>query len=379
MKKIISIFMTIILFSCLFPTSTVSAAENIVFTVSDKSGVRGDTVTVNVNVSSNSKVQACSMELVYDKNILEIVSAQKGSVLSGNPIINTSKLGKVIFSYAATYPITSSGTVLSATFRIKENAGYGESKLALKITELADGSFNTLNSTVREGKVNVIAPELDSPSGVDVMNISDTSATVLWNNDDEATGYNLYINDVKYNSSLITENTFVLTDLTPNTSYKVSVTTMHYSTESKKSEQFSFTTEEEIYKVIFVDWRYTGGDLGESVIKVDFVKKGCDAVAPNAPKRSGYKFTGWDTDYINIQGNCVIQATYEKIGILGDVNNDGDVNIYDVTDLQKYLAQLQILSDFQLELADVNSDGIVDIKEATRIQMYIAGIVTSLE
>lgn len=59
--------------------------------------------------------------------------------------------------------------------------------------------------------------------------------------------------------------------------------------------------------------------------------------------------------------------------LLGDANNDGSVNVMDVTEIQRYIAQENLFDDTQMFVADVDSDGDVDINDATMIQRYIAG------
>ncbi len=58
--------------------------------------------------------------------------------------------------------------------------------------------------------------------------------------------------------------------------------------------------------------------------------------------------------------------------VLGDVNNDGAVNINDVTDIQRNLAELEEFDEYQQLAADANQDGAPDISDATAIQMYLA-------
>ncbi len=58
--------------------------------------------------------------------------------------------------------------------------------------------------------------------------------------------------------------------------------------------------------------------------------------------------------------------------VLGDVNNDGAVNINDVTDIQRNLAELEEFDEYQKLAADANQDGALDISDATAIQMYLA-------
>ncbi len=59
---------------------------------------------------------------------------------------------------------------------------------------------------------------------------------------------------------------------------------------------------------------------------------------------------------------------------LGDVNGDRTLNIDDVTDIQKYLANMIDFTKEQVALADVNKDGDVTIDDVTLIQKHLAGL-----
>lgn len=58
--------------------------------------------------------------------------------------------------------------------------------------------------------------------------------------------------------------------------------------------------------------------------------------------------------------------------MLGDANGDGIVNINDVTAIQRHLAELEALSEWQTKAADVNRDHTLLIEDATTLQMHIA-------
>ncbi len=58
---------------------------------------------------------------------------------------------------------------------------------------------------------------------------------------------------------------------------------------------------------------------------------------------------------------------------MGDVNRDGELNIQDVTAIQRYLAKLDEFDDEQVYLADYNESGNVSIKDATKIQCVLLG------
>ena len=57
---------------------------------------------------------------------------------------------------------------------------------------------------------------------------------------------------------------------------------------------------------------------------------------------------------------------------LGDVNLDKNVDIFDATLLQRYLAGMRELSDEAIAVADVSGDGNVSIIDVTRIQLILA-------
>ncbi|MBE6734038.1 MAG: hypothetical protein E7563_01680 [Ruminococcaceae bacterium] len=64
------------------------------------------------------------------------------------------------------------------------------------------------------------------------------------------------------------------------------------------------------------------------------------------------------------------------LGLLGDVNGDGKVNIKDATTIQKATAKITALSDDEKLRADVNADTKNNVKDATAIQKFVAKIET---
>ncbi|MBQ9742111.1 MAG: dockerin type I repeat-containing protein [Ruminococcus sp.] len=67
------------------------------------------------------------------------------------------------------------------------------------------------------------------------------------------------------------------------------------------------------------------------------------------------------------------------LGLLGDANEDGKVNVKDATVIQKDIAYLASLSDTGRILADVDGNGSVNIKDATAIQKHVAGMDTGFD
>jgi len=80
----------------------------------------------------------------------------------------------------------------------------------------------------------------------------------------------------------------------------------------------------EVYVVTFVSW-------DGSVISTQSVESGEDAVAPSAPTREGYTFTGWDTDFTDVTGPLTVTALYTK-GAIQFVRHAG-VDRYDTASI----------------------------------------------
>ena len=63
----------------------------------------------------------------------------------------------------------------------------------------------------------------------------------------------------------------------------------------------------------------------------------------------------------------------------GDVNRDGDVDLYDLLTLQQYLAKNITLTETQLLISDVTKDDKVDLYDLLTLQQYLARNITSFD
>jgi hypothetical protein len=65
--------------------------------------------------------------------------------------------------------------------------------------------------------------------------------------------------------------------------------------------------------------------------------------------------------------------------LIGDVNNDGVIDILDAAMIQKYTVESVELTPEQLNVADVNDDGTVDILDVVDIQKYTVEKITEFK
>ena len=84
-----------------------------------------------------------------------------------------------------------------------------------------------------------------------------------------------------------------------------------------------------------------------------------------------YEFMGWDPDLALVTSDVTYNAVFDKY-LIGDVNMDGAVDIFDAVEIQKYASGKEPLTELQLRIADVNKDGNVDILDASAIQRITA-------
>ena len=64
--------------------------------------------------------------------------------------------------------------------------------------------------------------------------------------------------------------------------------------------------------------------------------------------------------------------------ILGDANDDGYIDIIDVTHIQFAVANLITLDENQQKAADVDKDGILSVNDVTTLQFFVAKIIDEL-
>ena len=162
---------------------------------------------------------------------------------------------------------------------------------------------------------------------------------------------------------------------------------------------YEFTTEESFY-INGVYWTDITDFNNKVTLKATDTFKGGHTyeVKISISANEGYKFRMDEYDWLDMSAvvggrvseilmpgspvSAEIRVVYKvdripvEIGILGDANEDTEVNIKDATLIQKHIARLETLSETGFVLADADEDTDVNIKDATAIQKFIAGMDT---
>ncbi|MBR5202460.1 MAG: hypothetical protein IKW45_04280 [Clostridia bacterium] len=149
MKKMIAILLsTFIILSSLL-SITVFAKDNVQLKLTDATVYAGDEFTLKLFISDNSELSGAVVDLSYDSNLLEFLSADVGTILDQNASINIKNFENgsfVRFTYMSpSNSVTSAGILLNLKFKALEAA---EGRTSVKISIPNSGDF--VNSKLEE-------------------------------------------------------------------------------------------------------------------------------------------------------------------------------------------------------------------------------------
>ena len=142
MKKITVLFLSTLMIFLTFLTA--SAKDVVELKLTDVTVYAGDEFEVKLFISDNSQLSGAVIDLEYDANKLEFISAEKGAIIDANAIVsikNTSKNENykyIRFTYLSpNSAITSDGILLSVKFKAVADAE-GNSSINLSIPSAGD-------------------------------------------------------------------------------------------------------------------------------------------------------------------------------------------------------------------------------------------------
>ena len=175
MKKVLSILLVALLCFGMLSVTAAAANESIVVSVKGGTAQQGGTITVPISLSVNAKgFTTLGIQVSYDSNILEIVcpehqdgknckpSIVKNYFVSGNQGANSQyhTVNPYIIQWA--YPVvdgsitknvTKTGELAKITFKVKNKAKLGATKIKVVVDQAAQ--YNGTRLTVKGGEATV--------------------------------------------------------------------------------------------------------------------------------------------------------------------------------------------------------------------------------
>lgn len=159
MKKIFSTILAVIMllnvliFAC-------AAANTVELRLTSEKVYAGDEFNLNLFISDNSQMSGAVIDLLYDRDKLEYISAEPGAILDENANISIKNISgnnpSVRFTYLApSSSVTSAGVILTVKFKALSNAS-GTTQIKISIPNAGDFvssnleniSYTAVNSTV---------------------------------------------------------------------------------------------------------------------------------------------------------------------------------------------------------------------------------------
>ena len=150
------------------------------------------------------------------------------------------------------------------------------------------GTPITMTLYVKAASTKTIGKLFVSLGGIDIINMSPSSATTLFDRN-----FTEHISTVLNNPTMVVK--FIGSPSFQDSSFTGSVYDIYLECELQTS-----------YMVTFIDWN-------GSVLSQQEVSHKTAATAPSNPIRSGYEFTGWDKSFNSITEDTVVTAQYKYI------------------------------------------------------------------
>ena len=245
---------------------------------------------------------------------------------------------------------------------------------------------DALSIDILNKKDDFITPENHAKADA-IVNEGQDVAVSIRVNDESTTSCKIYINGLEYGSADVKDGSadFVIQ------SFKLTVPEPGKNTISVTGKNAEGQTTCRSFATLI-----SRGDVNTHI--VSFEPNGGRSIVPQIlyedkpctePKnmfKDRHVFTGWYSDPdcndrwnfdTAVTGDLTLYAgwVYDEnaSAAIGDVNFDGFIDVRDVTAIQRYLAEYDIIGAERLLFADINGDGSVTIEDSAELQLYIAG------
>lgn len=159
-RKIISLLLVIVLFAAL--AAVPAAAEGMPTICADGSAEaeRGDQVTITISLKNNPGICAFSLSVVYDDTRLALLSLDHAKI-NGNELWTVNGANATWVSFEDT---TFDGVILTAKFKVLDNAPAGEAAVSVSFAKGDIGNFaeEEVDFSVSAAAVTVVGADAES-------------------------------------------------------------------------------------------------------------------------------------------------------------------------------------------------------------------------
>lgn len=167
MKKLLVLFLSVVLLMSILPTVSVFAAKEPTFVVSSDKANVGDKVKITISTKNNPGIVSMKLLVDYDSTALELVKYKEGEFSGTTFSPNTSKPFIINWIDSIHPNNKTNGTVATLTFKVLSTAPNGKSDIKITydpedVFALKDLEFNNVTFAVQNGYVDIKNPNANT-------------------------------------------------------------------------------------------------------------------------------------------------------------------------------------------------------------------------
>lgn len=131
MKRFLTLLLACTMLLGTFTFSSVTAASDPTFSVTDAQGKLGDEISVDINISNNPGIIALRLNIQYDSSVLELTGATPKDYASTTFGPLTNNPFTLLWDESLSPDNTTNGTIAQLTFAIKDKAAVGDTDITI--------------------------------------------------------------------------------------------------------------------------------------------------------------------------------------------------------------------------------------------------------
>ena len=176
-KPALKLLSLIVVLCCLLLSFPVAATEAETPSISlfSVSGYRGDELSVYVSISDNPGIAYLKLQIDYDPALSIVNAENSGNLLGTFTASETTSAKPYVLQWLSAEDSLNNGVIATVTFKISEDASYGEKPISVAVAECYNSAFEDVDFSVYNGTVTVFPTDVPNDVMSEKVSFSDSS------------------------------------------------------------------------------------------------------------------------------------------------------------------------------------------------------------